>query len=220
MNIKESLVALAHRWYALGLGVNCSGNFSVRETIHGRDGFWITPTGMPYERLTQDDFVWIALDANEPQCIGTRRPSSEWMMHQRAYRAQVDANAVIHTHSMYATALACCDRGIPSFHYMVAKAGAVRIPCLPYATFGTKELAQTVRDGLSGVKAALLSHHGVIVAEKNLEKAIRLAVEVEFLAQQYILVCQLGGPKLITRDEMQRIVTKFATYGQQNPKEE
>lgn len=220
MRTKRQLVALAHRWYALGLGVNCSGNFSLRETVDGVDGFWITPTGMPYESLVEDDFVWVAMDGERPIFVGKRRPSSEWLMHRRAYRARPRAQAVVHTHSMYATALACRGMGIPSFHYMVAKAGATTIPCLPYATFGTPRLAQTVRVGLQNVKAALLSHHGVIATEVTLDKAVRLAVEVEFLAQQYAIVCQLGGPQLIDSEEMGRILQKFATYGQQKPKEE
>ena len=130
---------------AMGLSLihilNKSGNVSARACrADGAEGFLITPTGMPYESLTPDDLVWIPL-VNPPSlrnADGARRPSSEWEMHARVYLRRSDIDAVVHTHSCFATALACQDMPIPPFHYMVAAAGGHSIDVAPYATFGTQ----------------------------------------------------------------------------------
>ena len=105
-------------------------------------GFLITPAGVPYRDLTPDQIVEVALAAAPPS--GGPRPSSEWRMHAAIYAGRPDAAAVVHTHSPQATALACAGRGIPPFHYMIALAGG-DVRCMPYATFGSAELAQLRR---------------------------------------------------------------------------
>ena len=86
----------------------------------------------------------------------------------------------------------------------------------PYATFGTPELARVAAEALAVKNACLLSHHGVLAAGKSLQAALTLAVEVENLAHQYVVVCQLGKPKLISYEEMNEVLRSFRTYGQQS----
>ena len=111
--------------------------------------------------------------------------------------------------------MACQDLSIPAFHYMVAAAGGDRIECAPYALFGSEELADVAARALSERNACLLSHHGVLAAGSNLSKALKLAREVENLAQMYILTCQLGEPKVLTQVQMQEVLARFKHYGQQ-----
>ena len=119
----------------------------------------------------------------------------------------------MHTHSVYATALACLEKSIPAFHYMVAMAGGKDIRCAPYATYGTQTLSDFALAALKDRKACLLAHHGVIATGADLVRALALASEVETLAQQYIAALSIGEPTILSDKEMEIVVEKFANYG-------
>ena len=212
--IVQEIIHCACEMNRLGINVNKSGNVSHRFVQNGVEGFLITPTGIPYECLQGNDIVFVPLTAHSLRDFSCKRiPSSEWQMHAEIYRNKADVTAVVHTHSVNATALACQEMAIPAFHYMVAVAGGEDIPCAPYALFGTQELANQCIKYLSDRKACLLAHHGVIATGSNLPEALRLAHEVENLAKSYILVRQLGEPKLLSKDQMQLVIERFRTYG-------
>ena len=135
----------------------------------------------------------------------------------RHLRARPEVGAIVHTHSPFATTLACLDRGIPAFHYMVAIAGGSDIRCAPYATFGTQALSDHAVAALAGRRACLLAHHGMIATGPSLQGALALAVEVETLAEMYWRALQVGEPRLLPDDEMHVVLEKFATYGQRRP---
>ena len=145
---------------------------------------------------------------------GSRKPSSEWHFHLAAYAARPDCGGVVHTHSMHATVLACAHKPIPAFHYMVAVAGGRDIPLVPYATFGTEELARHVAAGLANRDACLLANHGLIAIGADLDRALELAREVEVLAEQYIKVLGLGPAHILPDAEMDAVIEKFKSYGQ------
>lgn len=207
--LRRAVIEMARELNSRGINVNKSGNISARF----RDGFLITPTGVPYETLLPEDIVFIDLESGGSQ--GRRLPSSEWEMHAEVYRARTDAGAVAHCHSAYATALACQNMPIPAFHYMVAAAGGDSIDVVPYETFGTHALAVRAAESLRKKNACLLEHHGSLAIGKTLAKAIQLLAEVENLARQYCIVRSLGEPRLIPADEMAQVVQKFKTYGRQ-----
>jgi L-fuculose-phosphate aldolase len=191
-----------------GLTPGKSGNVSIRT----EDSMLITPTGLPYEALTPPDIVSMSLDGVVSE--RSLAPSSEWRFHAAIYRERPEANAVVHTHSRYATALACARREIPSFHYMVAMAGGDSIRCADYATFGTEALAQNAVAALAnGRRACLLANHGQIAFGPSIEKALALAFEVEHLAAQYCASLAIGGPVLLDAEEMKTNLEKFKTYG-------
>lgn len=172
----------------------------------------ITPSGMAYEDLEPADIVYV--DGEGAVVPGERRPSSEWHFHLAAYAARADRHAIVHTHSLNATALACAHNSIPAFHYMVAVAGGADIPLVPYATFGTSGLAAHVVDGLKDRDACLMANHGQIAIGATLSAALELAHEVEILAAQFIKVLALGEPTIIAAAEMDVVLQKFKTYGQ------
>jgi L-fuculose-phosphate aldolase len=192
-----------------GLSPGRSGNVSCR----WKDGMLITPTGMAYDSIRSRDIVFVVGKGKVPG-KKSRRPSSEWRFHLSAYRARPDMNAVVHTHSLHATALACAHMPIPAFHYMVAVAGGSDIPLVPYDTFGTKELAEHVARVLAQRNACLMANHGQIAIGPTLASALELAQEVEVLAAQYARVVALGPPHILTEDEMARVLELFKTYGQ------
>ena len=186
-----------------------TGNVSQRF----EKGMVITPTGMAYEGLTPEDIVFVSNEGKWDE--QGRSPSSEWQIHLAAYEANSDVKALVHTHSNYATTLACAGKEIPAFHYMIAAAGGDTIPLVPYAIFGSKDLSDNVAKAFATRKACLMAHHGMLAGEKNLEKAIELTEIVEDLAHQYWAACQLGEPKLLSQKQMEEVLEKFKTYGQQ-----
>jgi L-fuculose-phosphate aldolase len=171
----------------------------------------ITPSGLAYDLMESADVVFVDGDGSVPS--GQRAPSTEWHFHLAAYRARPDLNALVHTHSMHATVLACAGRSIPAFHYMVAVAGGSDIPLVPYATFGTAQLAEYVAAGLASRNACLMAHHGQVAMGISLAAALELAQEVEVLAEQYLKVLVLGPAKLLPDEEMAIVLEKFKTYG-------
>ena len=209
MALRRGIIDAAQAMSREGLSPVRSGNVSAR--LPG--GMLITPTGLAYEGLRPEQIVFVSDEGKTRP--GSLKPSSEWHMHLAVYAAKPDAAAIVHCHSMNATALACAERSIPAFHYMVAVAGGTDIPLAAYATFGTPELARAVTSALSKRNAALLSHHGQIACGSSLDAALDLAREVEVLAGQYCRFLQVGGDKLLGEDEMARVLEKFGSYGQQ-----
>jgi L-fuculose-phosphate aldolase len=208
--LRDDIVATALAMNAAGINRGKSGNVSARHRDPSFDGFLITPSGLAYERTRADDIVAVALGG---EARGPRPPSSEWRFHRDIYRIRADVEAIVHTHAPFATTLACMDRAIPAFHYMVAIAGGRDIRCAPYATFGTQALSDHAVEALRDRRACLLSHHGMIAVGSNLESALALATEVETLAEMYWRALQLGEPALLSDDEMDRVLAKFSTYG-------
>ena len=204
--LRSAIIATALGMNAAGINRGKSGNVSAR--IDG--GFLITPSGLPYADTTPEDIV--AVDQHGV-ASGTRKPSSEWRFHRDIYRTRAEAAAIVHTHSPFATSLACLGRGIPAFHYMIAMAGGNDVRCAPYATFGTQELSDAALAALEGRKACLLAHHGMIAIGETLGKALALAVEVETLAEMYWRALQIREPDVLSDEEMRTVVAKFADYG-------
>jgi L-fuculose-phosphate aldolase len=203
--LRMRIIATARKMNALGINRGKSGNVSAR--IDG--GFLITPSALPYDETKPEDVVAVDFEGN---ATGRRRPSSEWRFHRDIYAARAECAAIVHSHSPFATALACLDRGIPAFHYMVAVAGGSDIRCAAYATFGTQTLSDHAVAALEGRNACLLSHHGMIALGVSLESALALAVEVETLAEMYCRALSLGDPALLGEVEMRAVVDKFAAY--------
>ena len=205
---RRQLIDTARAMQPAGLNRGTSGNVSVRDQA----GFYITPTGMPYEALAEDDIPLMALDGSHR---GRRKPSSEWRFHRDLYAARPEVGAVLHAHSPFAVSLACLRLDIPPFHYMIARFGGDTIRCADYAIFGSAELSAAAMVAMSGRKACLLANHGLLVAARDLAEALALAVELEELCEQYWRACQLGRPVLLTVAEMAAVREKFSDYGQQ-----
>ena len=182
-----------------------SGNISLRH----KDGFLITPSGKKYSSLKVKDIVFVNLkgEFNKKQ-----KPSSEWRFHQDIYISKTKAKAIVHSHSTNATALSTHNKKIPSFHYMVALAGGSDIKCAKYATYGTRELSKNILKALKNRFACLIANHGQITFGSSLAEAFELAEEVDNLAKQYIKALLLGRPKLLSLNEMKKVLNKSKTY--------
>lgn len=203
--LRQSLVETAREMNRKQLNQGRSGNVSARS---GR-GMLITASGCHFDTLTTDHIVETDFDGH---CQDRFKPSSERSFHAAIYRQRPDAGAVIHAHSPWATTLACLRRPIPAFHYMVAVAGGSDIPCVPYATFGTDELAQFVADGVAERDACLMANHGMVALAHSPEAALELAVEVEHLARCYCQALTLGEPAILSQQDMNAVLARFGSY--------
>jgi L-fuculose-phosphate aldolase len=205
-HLREQLLTVSRKLCELGLNRGTSGNASVRDGA----GFLVTPTGMTVEEMTPHDMVWMSFDG---KVQGERQPSSEWRFHRDILQARPETGAVVHTHAMFATTLACLHREIPPFHYMIAVAGGDTIRCASYALFGSQALSDAALAALQDRRACLLANHGMLATGRDLDQALALTVEVETLCEQYWRALQAGEPHLLTAAQMAEVMEQFKDYG-------
>ena len=205
-NEREQLLKIAQKLIVTGLNKGTAGNASVR----CEGGFLVTPSGMVVEDMTAASMVKMQFDGSfELEKI----PSSEWRFHCDILNNRPEINAVIHTHSMFATTLACLHKDIPPFHYMIAVVGGDTIRCAPYALFGSQALSDNALTALIDRKACLLANHGMIALGRDLDNALAVTVEVENLCEQYWRALQLGEPHILSELEMREVFQQFKGYG-------
>ncbi len=207
--LRREMVDICRRMNASGINQGTSGNLSQRVP----EGFLITPTSLPYDRMEADDIVEMGFDGSY---AGKHRPSSEWRFHRDILKARPDIDVVLHCHSIYATTLACHYKEIPAFHYMVGVAGGTTIRVAKYATFGTQQLSDNALEVLDGRLACLLGQHGQIALGETMEAALWLATEVEVLSRLYVQALPLGEPPVLSDEEMEKVIGQMRrmSYGQ------
>ncbi|GAA3793423.1 class II aldolase/adducin family protein [Streptomyces coacervatus] len=204
----EALVATARRTVADGLVVGTSGNVSVRVG----DTVLVTPSGLPYDRLTPDDVTGVDLDGR--QVLGTLVPTSELPMHLAVYRT-TDARAVVHTHAVHATAVSTLVPELPAIHYMAgALGGPVRVA--PYAAYGTDELAENMLHALADRTACLLQNHGTTAYGTTLDQAYDRTAQLEWMCRLWLTASSVPGlsPTLLSPEQLAEAGEKLRGYGQ------
>jgi len=206
---REAIVRLAQRLRPDGLVVGTAGNLSAR----AGDLVAITPSGLDYDALAPELVCVVGLDGKPVEA--ELAPSTELPMHLAVY-ARTAAAAVVHTHSPFATAVACAQDELPAVHYLHAElGGSVRVA--PYATFGTPELAQSMATGLEGRSAVLLANHGTITVGESLDRAYANSVLLEWLAALYARTRALGPARRLEDAELARVAERLVGYGQAAP---
>ena len=205
-NLRLEVIKYAKKLNSKKLSALRSGNISVRF----KDGFLITPSGQKYSSLKKKNVVFVSLEGIFDKKIGI--PSSEWRFHQDIYLNKKEAKAIVHAHSICATAISTHGKSIPAFHYMVAMAGGNDIKCSKYAAYGTRELSKNILKVLKNRSACLIGNHGQIAFSKDLSKAFELAEEVENLSNQYITALKIGKPKILSSKEMYKVLSKAKNY--------
>lgn len=207
---KKELLRYGREMIARSLTTGSGGNLSI--FVRSKKRIVITPSGISYTAMTADDMV--VCDPEGQVVKGRLRPSSEIGFHLALYRHRRDVSAVVHTHSVYATTLACMHREIPPVHYLVGFAGP-KVPLAPYATFGTPALADAIINSIGNSNAVLLANHGLVAVGGDLPAAFNVAEEIELVARIYYQTLVAGEPKILTHSEMEAVLAKFKTYGKQ-----
>jgi L-fuculose-phosphate aldolase len=188
------------------LVVGTSGNVSVRVG----DLVCATPSGVDYATMTAADVPIIRLDGTVVR--GDLTPTTELPMHLRCYR-DFDAAAVVHTHSVAATALSLLRDTVPLVHYQAAMFGG-QVRVAPYRTYGTDDLADAMAWALDGRSACILANHGTIAYSHSLSHAYDKVSQLEWLCDVWLRASSVGQPREITPEQLAIVVEKFGTYGQ------
>jgi L-fuculose-phosphate aldolase len=205
----EELVATARRTVSDGLVVGTSGNVSVRVG----DTVLVTPTGVPYDRLTPEDVTGVDLSGR--RVLGKLRPTSELPMHLAVYGA-TGARAIVHTHAVHATAVSTLVQEVPAIHYITADLGGpVRVA--PYATYGTEELAQNMLRALTDRTACLLQNHGTLAYGATLTQAYDRTAQLEWMCRVWLTASSIPGlsPSLLSAEQLTEVRERLRGYGQQ-----
>lgn len=211
-DLRAELVARARELDASGLNRGASGNLSAR----WGGAMLITPSGIPAPDLAPDMLARMPLDRADGQYDGPLKPSTEWRFHLDLMRARPDFNAIVHSHAPWCTVLAVARKPIPAVHYMMAAFGGPDIRCADYATYGTAALSAHVLAAMEGRNGCLMANHGMIVGGPTLARATWLAHELEALAHQYYHALQIGGPHILSDDDLAATQAGFASYGVQD----
>ncbi|KAL3913113.1 MAG: hypothetical protein SGILL_006620 [Bacillariaceae sp.] len=221
--------------------MSCDGNVSCRvKGSQGDELFLVTPSGVMIPDLTPDKVVLCHNNSGKAAPGESYKPSSESGLHDCIYRARPDVGAIVHLHSIYVCALACCRLPLPPAHYAACElmqefdfsdpAGGSTyrnvnledavVKCAPYHTYGTRPLSQATLNGLGQNHAVLMANHGAVVVGENMEMALYNAERLERECEIYWRCLQMqsvGPPKPLTLTEIRDLQKADETYGQEHP---
>jgi len=206
---RNAIVAFGKKLLTSGLTAGTGGNLSV--VNRKKNLIAVTPSGVDYLEMSPEDVVLVGMEGGLIE-TSKYKPSSELLFHLALYRRRQDIQAVVHTHSVYATTLATLGWEIPPFHYLVAYSGK-RVPLASYATFGSEQLARNVAEAIGDNNAVLMESHGVVTVGATLAKAFEAAEIIEYVARVYYLAKNLGEPAILSDEEMKKVIEKFKGYG-------
>lgn len=207
---RELIAEYGRKMSSAGLCPGTSGNLSVYDARSGLMA--VSPSGIDYFETRPEDVVVMELDGKIAE--GERKPSSEWGLHAGFYRAKPDVGAVVHTHSVYCTVFAVLGREIGPVHYAMLASGVERVPCAPYRTFGTPELAEEAVRVCGEGRAVLLENHGIVLCGADLPGAFALALNAEYVAELQYKALAIGSPRVLGAEELKAAAARFETYGQ------
>jgi L-fuculose-phosphate aldolase len=199
---RRELCAVGRRVGETGLVIGASGNISVRVG----DLVAVSPTGVELDRLTPENIPVLDLRGEVVEAAGRHAPSSETPMHLAVYSA-TEATAIVHTHSTYGVVVSTTMTQLPPTHYYTLLLGGV-VRVAEYATYGTAELAESVRAALDGRRAALMANHGGVAIGGTLIEAYENARLLEWLCGVYVHAKAIGEPRVLSEDELRRVTER------------
>lgn len=206
---RKQLVEYGKAMLTENLTTGTGGNLSI--FIREDNVMLMTPSGIPYPETKEEDIVLMTLEGEILE--GDCKPSSEYDMHRIFYQQTPNVNAVVHTHSEYATVFACLQEDILPLHYIIGSIGS-RVRCCPYETFGTAKLAEVAFKEMKQDKGILLGNHGTLAIGEDLASAFSVAKDIEFIAKLYYRAKSIGTPVLLNEEQLEEVIEKFGTYGQ------
>lgn len=205
MRFKKEIIDASKYLLQLQFNIGSEGNISYRQ----KNEIYITPSGIKTSNLKPKDISKVDLNG---KVLNKNKPSSEILLHSWIYRNHKDIKAVVHSHSKWASILSCMRISIPSFHYMVAEFGGNDIKCSKYATFGSEKLSKYVNKVLHKRKGCLIANHGQVTIGDSLEEAVDLSIALEKLSEQFYYLLITKQTKLLSNEEMRKIVKLFEDY--------
>ena len=202
--IKSEVLQGGQALVAKGLVAGTWGNISVR--IPETKWIAVTPSGKGYHEITVDDIVIV--DAVGTVVEGQFKPSSELPLHLAVYQARTDIQAIVHTHSVFASACAVAHKNIPPIIEDLVQLTGGSVDVAAYALPGTEQLAQNIVKTLGNKNAVLMANHGVVGCGQTLDEAMLACELVEKAAQIYIYANQIGGAQHLSNEDID-VMHKF-----------
>lgn len=203
METAAKLVEIAKRLYDRNMNAALGGNVSIRLG----DEIAITPAGINKGFMTEDDVILV--DTAGSKLRGKGKPSSEGKMHYEVYKLRPDVRAIIHAHPPFAVGFALAHRDLPDDILPEATIVLGHVPCLPYVTPSTMELAREVAQGLAHRNAAFMANHGAITVGADLEEAYNRMELLEQTCMSVVYASVMGGVHHIPEPEMEFFTTNF-----------
>lgn len=201
---RNAIVAYGRKLIQAQLTTGSGGNLSIFNRQAGLMA--IKPSGVDYFEMQPEDVVLIDPDGRIVE--GARRPSSETLFHLGLYQHRSDVHAVVHTHQVYATTLACLNWELPAVHYLVALAGD-KVPLAAYATYGSRQLSENIISAIGNYSACLMANHGLVAVGATITAAFNVAEQIELMSRLYYQAKCVGEPVLLSQAEMQTVQGKF-----------
>lgn len=202
MQTRLELLEIAKNMYETKLVAGYSGNISVCDRTNHT--VIITPSSLGYKTMKVEDLMVIDFEGNIIE--GKHEPSSEWRMHVQIYKNYPDVNAVVHTHSSYATGFAVQQRSIPIILIEMVPFIGGDIPVAKFELPGTVALGEEVSTALKGRQGCLLANHGVVAIGENLQDAYVVAEYIEDAATIYHHALSTGEPILINESDVEKML--------------
>ncbi len=208
--IKKQICEIGKRIYDKGMVASNDGNISVKIS---ENEFLCTPTGVSKGFMTPEFICKVDSNGNVIQANEGFKPSSEIKMHMRVYKERPDVNAVVHAHPLYATSFAIA--GIPLTEPIMPEAVIAlgSVPIAEYGTPSTEEIPDAVSKYLQHYDAVLLANHGALSFSDSLLNAYHKMESVEFYAQLMYQSKMLGGPKILTDAQVERLYEIRRQFG-------
>ena len=194
-SVVEAGLALAHS----GMTIGTYGNISCRVD---ENYIAITPSGRDYQQLISAEIVVTDLEGSVQSFAGedgnrtnSLHPSSELPLHLEIYKNFPEARAIVHTHSVYASALAAAHKDLPPIIEDLTQITGGAVRCTDYTIAGTKELGLNAVKAMEGGRsAALLANHGAVCWGRDMKEALATAQLLEKAAQIYCVAHSFGSP--------------------------
>ena len=213
MNYKRFLIDACLRMVKSGLTVETWGNISVRDPETGY--VYLTPSGMPYDSIVEDDIVVMDVDGNRIE--GERKPTIEYAMHLGLMKNRPDINAVVHTHPVYSQVFALLHENIPPVIDEAAQILGGEVKVTDYALPGSPEMAANAIEAIGEEASCLLANHGAVAVGKDMDAAFRVCTVLEMTAHIYYMARCIGTPKPIDDDKVAFMKDFVANhYGQRD----
>jgi len=206
---RQAIVKYGQKLITSNLTTGTGGNLSIYNREKGLIA--IKPSAVDYFKMKPEDIVLVSPQGNVVE--GDLIPSIEIRFHLDLLNYREDINAVVHTHQVNATTIACMNWELPAVHYLVGFSGN-KVPLAKYAPIGTKELSENILEAIGNYNACLMSNHGLVTVGKDIESAFSVAEELELVAKIYIQCKSMGEPVILSDADMVVIADKFKTYGQ------
>lgn len=211
--LKELICEIGRRVYNKGFAAANDGNISIRV---GENEVICSPTMICKGFMTPEDICEVDLDGN--QIGGTRKRTSEILLHLTIMKARPDVRAVVHCHPPHATAFAVAGEPIPQCVLPEVEVFMGEIPIAPYETPGTQRFADTVLPFLHGTSCVILKNHGTVSFGKTLEEAFWKTEILDSYCRILMLARQLGKVDYFTQQQTNELLDLKKRLGFDDPR--